>query len=161
MTPEEIEEQMQEFEMDVNETAEVDGVPLYDPEDERETRAINLDQPAAPAEIDVDPLADSDEDDKPEAKTRTDALAELRSTLVSMVDNPKYADRKVPGTALVTPGDVFDECHLRSRPWVSGELSRILMTGGDVQDGVVAERHGDPRKGGYRLRRTGGVDHSK
>lgn len=161
MDPQEVEEAMAEFNEEAAMTTVIDDIPLYGetPQEEAETRAVDLTSRFKPPSIDVDPLADSEEDDKPEARTRDEAQAEVRRTLVEMLDDPKYADRKAPGTAIVTPGMVFDRCGLRSRPWVSGELTRIMLTGGDLEDGVVMERYGDPRKGGYRLRRVGPDDH--
>lgn len=163
MDPEEMREAMEEFDDDAAETTEVEGQPLYDddPREAAAARSVDLTRPARVADLDVDPLADAEEDDKPEARTREEARTEVRRVLVEMLDDPQYADRKVPGTALVTVPQVMERFHLRSRPWVVAEFGEMLMTGGGVEDGVVLERHGDPRKGGYRLRRTSGADHGK
>jgi hypothetical protein len=163
MTDEEREEAMSEFEADAAETTEVEGIPLYgdNPQEQAEAMAVDLTVPFQPPATDYDPLEDSAEDDKPEAKTREEAQAALRRTLVAMANNPKYADRKVPGTALVTVTDVFNELGLRSRPWVSEELARVMATGGEAEDGVVMERHGNPNRGGYRIRRLAPADHGK
>lgn len=150
-----------EFHEDAANTTEIDGYPLYgdDEEEAAEMRAIRLGRRADSAGMDVDPLADSAEDDKPEAVSREDALIKLRRTLKSMLTDKKYADSWEPGTAVVTPADVYDECPVRSRPWTSGELLRLQTTGGTLEDGVLMERIGDPRKGRYRLRATGPTGH--
>jgi hypothetical protein len=149
-------EAMEEFDDDAAETTEVEGQPLYDddPREAAAARSVDLTRPARVADLDVDPLADAEEDDKPEARTREEARTEVRRVLVEMLDDPQYADRKVPGTALVTVPQVMERFHLRSRPWVVAEFGEMLMTGGGVEDGVVLE-------GGYRLRRTSGADHGK
>lgn len=163
MTDEEQEELMAEFDEEAATTTEVEGVELYDddPQERADAMAQDLTVPAEAPAVDFDPLADSDADEKPEAATRDQALTVLRSTLVRMLANPKYADRKVPGTAVVTVTAVFEECGVRSRPWVSDELGRIMMTGGEVEDGVHMERTGNPSRGAYRIRPTDGADHSK
>jgi hypothetical protein len=157
--PQEAEEMKAEFAADVAETTEVDGIPLYgdDPDEGRAIRSMDLTGSLHAPEVDCDPLADADEDDKPAALTRQEALAELRRGLVAMVDEPRFADPKIPGTARARVGEIFDFLRLRSQPWVSAELTRILMDGGGIEDGVVAERDGDPRKGFYRFRRTGAM----
>lgn len=161
--PQEAQEAMDEFDEEAATTTEVEGINVYGdtPQEVAETRSVDLTVPFHPPATDYDPLADSAEDDKPAAATPDEARAELRRTLVALVDDPKFADRKHPGTALVTPGAVFDHCRLRSRPWISEQLTRIMMTGGDLEDGVVMEREGDPKKGGYRIRRTDGSGHGQ
>jgi hypothetical protein len=160
--PEEMDEMIAEFEQDVAETEEVDGVPLYGNDDDTEAiRAMDTRVEFRAPDMDDDPLADSAEDDKPAAVSAEQARTEGRATLIRMLNDPRYADRKVPGTAIVTVAQVFAELGLRSRPWVSSWLTGVLMDGGSVEDGVVIERHGDPRKGQYRIRPTSGDDHSQ
>lgn len=160
--PEEMDEMIAEFEQDVAETTEVDGIELYGNDDDTEAiKAMDTSTEFRPPDMDVDPLADSAEDDKPAAVSPEQARIEVRATLVRMLADRRYADRKVPGAAIVTPGQIFGELHLRSRPWVSAQLTDMLMDGGSVADGVVIEQTGDPRKGQYRLRPTSGDDHSQ
>jgi hypothetical protein len=160
--PEEMDEMIAEFEQDVAETTEVDGIELYGNDDDTEAiRAMNTRVEFRPPDMDDDPLADSAEDDKPAAVNAEQARTEVRATLVRMLTNPRYADRKVPGAAIVTPAQIFAELGLRSRPWVSAQLTDMLMDGGSVADGVVIERTGDPRRGQYRLRPTSGDDHTE
>jgi hypothetical protein len=160
--PEEMEEMKAEFEQDVAETTEVDGIELYGNDDDTEAiRAMDTRVEFRAPDMDDDPLADSAEDDKPAAVSAEQARTEVRATLVRMLADRRYADRKVPGTALVTPAQIFTELGLRSRPWVSAQVTEMLIDGGSVADGVMIERHGDPRKGQYRLRSTSGDDHSQ
>jgi hypothetical protein len=161
--PEEMEELMEEFDEDAATVTEVEGVPVYgdDPVEAAAARAVDLSGPAVIPETDYDPLADSADGDKPPARTREEALAALRSTLVRMIDNPKYAYKKMPGTALVGPTAVFEELGINSRPWVSEELARIMISGGEVEDGVHMERFGPPAKGQYLLSRMDGADHAE
>jgi hypothetical protein len=160
--PEEMEEMMAEFEQDVAETTEVDGIELYGNDDDTEAiKGMDTRVEFRPPDMDVDPLADSAEDDKPAAVSAEQARTEGRATLIRMLADPRYADRKVPGTVIVTVAQVFAELGLRSRPWVSNWLTGVLMDGGSVEDGVIIERHGDPRKGQYRIRPTSGDDHSQ
>jgi hypothetical protein len=160
--PEEMDEMIAEFEQDVAETEEVDGITLYGNDDDTEAmRAMDTRVEFRAPDMDDDPLADSAEDDKPAAVSAEQARAEGRATLIRMLADPRYADRKVAGTAIVTVAQVFAELGLRSRPWVSSWLTGVLMDGGSVEDGVMIERHGDPRRGQYRLRPTSGDDHSQ
>lgn len=157
---EEMEEAVNDFEDDVREAiqdGEVAGVRIFgdDATEEAAIRNVDLTAPRV-AGGDDDPLADSDADDKPEAKTAEQARAGLRQALVEMLADPKFADPKRPGTALVRVGDVTDRCPYRTRPWVSGELSTMMRAGGEVVAGVAMEQHGDPMRGQYRLSRTDG-----
>lgn len=159
--PQETEELMREFDEDVAEAEKEESASLYgDDEDAAEIRKVRLTRTASSAGMDVDPLADGT-DDKPPAKTRDEAVAEVRRTLKAMAADPKYADPKEPGTAVVTPGMVTDEFRLRTRPWVSNEMIRMMTTGGELDDGVLMERIGDPKHGRYRLRPTGPAGHVK
>lgn len=155
--PEEMDEMMAEFEADVAETTEVEGIDLYGNDDDSPAiQATDLRRPPDVPDTDVDPLADSEEDDKPAAATAEEARAEVRATLLRMLDDPRYADKRTPGAAIVTPAQIFGELRMRSRPWVVAQLTDMLMDGGSVADGVIIERTGDPRKGQYRLQRTDG-----
>jgi hypothetical protein len=162
ISPEEMEELRDEFTADVAETSEVDGIPLYEDGPEgRAARAMDLTRPFQPRETDVDPLADSDDDEdgKPKAESPEAARAELRRTVLRMIGEPKYAHPKVSGAAVFGPTEVFRECGLRSRPWTSAQLAEILISGGGAADGFLLERHGDLREGRYLARRTGSDDH--
>lgn len=158
LDPAELEDDMNEFHADAADVAEVEGVPLYGdtPQEVAETRAVDLTAPFVPPQTDYDPLADSEEDSKPAAMSPAEADEIITRTLVRMLDDPKYADRKVPGTAIVTPVQVLNESGVKSRPWVSANLSNRMIRGGDVSDGIVMEKVGNPRKGEYRLRRADG-----
>lgn len=159
--PQEMEDMMAEFEADVAEATEVDGIELYGNDDDTEAmRTVDARDPGDVPTLDVDPLANSAVDDKPAAATPKEAETEVRATMIRMLDNPRYADRAVPGTAVVTPGQIFTELGFRSRPWVSSKVAEMLMAGGSVADGVIVERTGPPHKGQYRLRRASG-DHKE
>lgn len=160
MDPAEMEEGMNEFDEDAaSSVAEVRDEVYGDASEAAAAARMDLTRPAEVPATDADPLADSDEDDKPKASTPEEARAELRRTLVRMLGMPKFADPKVPGTAIVGPSSVLEECGLNSRPWVSEQLTSLMINGGTVEDGVVMERVGKPRDGRYRVRRTDGSDH--
>jgi hypothetical protein len=160
--PEEMDEMVAEFQQDVAETTEVDGIEIYGNDDDTEAiRGMDTRVQFRAPDMDDDPLADSAEDDKPAAVSAEQARVEGRATLIRMLADPRFADRKVAGTAIVTVAQVFAELGLRSRPWVSSWLTGVLMDGGSVEGGVMIERHGDPRRGQYRLRPTSGGDHSQ
>jgi hypothetical protein len=122
-------------------------------EDMRRTGEIDIDPEAATIDISVPippPAPDSIElpiDEKPEAKTREDALAAFRQALAEMASDDSLPDGENGGVAFSVK-DILARYSFRSRPWFSETLTAIVD--GDVElDGIVLTRTDKP--GMYEL----------
>lgn len=168
ISAEEIEEGAEEFMDDVRSTH--GGTPLDDPdmeevrselypaddEDTEELRNTSIHPPANVPTEDFDPLADSAEDDKPTAKTRQEAIEVLAGALDALI-----AERGNGRSVVTGPGEIAERHGLRSRPWVTDEVNKLLMGQGDLASRYVAELDGKPKLGRYKIRRIGQTDHQE
>lgn len=143
---------------------EVEGINLYpDPA----IRDVDLTVPPAPLPVfqspEDDPLYDAEEEAKPEARTRAEAVALLSEALEGLLADESLRDPKdaTGQTVILKPGMVAERCKARSRPWVQAELRELQMSRGDLAQRYLLTLAEDLglRTGKYRLRRIG--DHSK
>jgi hypothetical protein len=145
-----------DFDADVRSVTEVEGVNLDPSFPDDPTAGMDLDAPLAPPDPDDDLTF---EESKPAPASRQEAIRALHAALRELMDDPKLRDPADPSgdTAIVQVNDIFSRYQFKSRPWFSGELSRMADGATTPPPTLSLERHPDfpVGDGKYRLRRVG------
>lgn len=141
-----------EFDEEVRKVVEVEGVRLYpDPEP-----GDVPDREPQPPDPDDDVTFASD---KPEPASRAEAVRALHQALRELMADPQFRDPADPtgSTAVIQVDDIYQRYPFRTRPWFSGELSRMASGERTPPPALSLERHPDfPISAGkYRLKRAG------
>lgn len=143
-----------EFDDEVRSVTEVEGVELY-PQFSDDPSAGRDDLPAPP-----DPADDLVFDEgKPAAASRGEAVRALHAALRQLMADPDFRDPADPtgSTAIIQVDDIYSRFPYRSRPWFSGELTKMANGEQTPPPALSLERHPDfpPTAAKYRLKRVG------
>jgi len=143
-----------EFDDEVRNVTEVDGVPTSPAyEDDTTTGTEELVPPTADQEVSFD-------EGKAEAPSRGEAVRALHAALRQLMDDPAFRDPADPSgsTAIIQVEDIYSRYPFRSRPWFSGELTKMASGERTPPPALSLERHPDfpATAGKYRLKRVDG-----
>lgn len=144
-----------DFDDDVRDTREVEGVELYPRNEDGGTdEGIDLSVPLRPPDPDDDITY---EEEKPEAPSREEGVRAFHEALRQLMAREDLRDPSDPAgnTVIITPGLIHKLYPFRTRPWFSGELAALAAGEHTPPPSMALELAADLglNSGKYRLRR--------